>query len=76
MVDVGMGKDKGINAGRFEGKVAVDFECIFATALEQAAVEENLGPINLDKMLRAGDGARCTVKCEFHLYPPVIFVSS
>jgi hypothetical protein len=50
MVDVGMGKDHGVNAGRLEGEVKVTPVRLLPSSLVQPAVEQHATPIDINEM--------------------------
>ena len=72
MVDVGVGKHERLNRGGVKIEIAVFFEGLLPSALEQSAFEHNGMPIDAKKGHRSGHRLRRPMKLKFHdLVSPV-----
>ena len=67
MVGVAVGKDDGGDGLGVEIEGGVDLAGVFALALEEAAVEEDAFPGDLDFVLAAGNGSGGPVEDDLHL---------
>jgi hypothetical protein len=68
MVNMGMGKNKDIDACGVTGPLAVQFESFFALALKETAVKHYAATVDINDMLGAGNGFCSTMKCDFHYF--------
>gem|GEM_PF-2696681 len=66
MVGMRVGEHHHIDRLGIEGQVPVALVAFRPFALIKAAVEQNFLTVDLDQMLRAGDGAGCAVKADLH----------
>ena len=74
VIDVGMGKDEGIDFLALAEFTAVALKCLFAFSLKHAAVEHDGSTIDFNKMQRAGNGAGRPVEGDFHDFLLFLFL--
>ena len=65
MVDVGVGEDERVDAGRIEREAGVPLEGLVAPSLVETAVDEQAGVAVAEEMAGTGDGSHTAQ--EFHL---------
>ena len=65
VVYVRVREEEFVDGGGVEGEVAVAFECFFAVALHEAAVEEDSGVVDFEEVHGAGGSLRGAVEGEF-----------
>jgi hypothetical protein len=66
VVDVGVGEDHGVEFLRGEAEAAVQAEALLPAPLDQAAVEEEAVPVELEEVAASRDAADGAVEREFH----------
>ena len=67
MVYVRMGQNKYVHLFRVKTEAAVQYICLFAHALEHAAIEEDLFAVGqCEEVFAASDCSCGTVECYFH----------
>ena len=69
MIDMGMGKDEGIDLFPLAEFAAVALKGLFAFSLVETAVEHDGSAVDFNKMQGAGNGPGGPVKGDFHDFP-------
>ena len=66
VVEMGMGQQHGVEIGRIEGERDAVADRFVRAALEHPAIDEDLGPLGDEQVLRAGDGRRAAEEGDLH----------
>jgi hypothetical protein len=70
VVNVGMGQDDCIEAGRVEWELQVPCVCLSARTLEKPTFEQQAATVDFQQVLGAGDGTGGAMEVDFHIILP------